>query len=105
MSLYSPSAYRTSASASSHVACAVWPSCQRNSLVRRNSLVAFVSHLTTLHHWLILRGKSRQLRIHLLKVAYIMVSLVGLTASFSSSGVSPPIVIHATSGVKPAKCS
>ena len=66
MSLYSPRAYMTSASASSLVACAVWPSCQRNSRVRKNSFVALVSQRTMLHHWLILSGKSRQLRIHLL---------------------------------------
>ena len=40
-----------SASASSAVACMVWPSCQRNSLVRRNGRV-FFSQRTTEHHWL-----------------------------------------------------
>src|SRR5208283_69949 len=105
MFLYSPKAYMTSASASSLEAWAVWPSCQRNSLVRRKSRVDFVSHRTMLHHWLIFIGRSRQLRIHLEKVAYIIVSLVGLIATFSSSSVSPPWLIHATSGVKPAKCS
>src|SRR4030067_2283233 len=89
-SLYSLRAYITSASASSAVAWAVFPSCQRNSLVRRKSLVALVSHLTMLHHWLILTGKSLQLRIHLAKVAYIIVSDVGLMASFFSSGGCPP---------------
>src|SRR3990172_9958040 len=95
----------TSFSASSAVACAVCPSCQRNSRVRRNGLVALVSHLTMLHHWLILTGRSLQLLIHLENVAYIIVSDVGLMASFSSSGVLPPSVIHATSGMNPAKCS
>ena len=73
--------------------------------MRRNSLVALVSQRTMLHHWLIFSGKSRQLRIHFEKVAYMMVSDVGRTASFSSSGVSPPWVTQATSGVNPAKCS
>ena len=44
-------------SASSAVACAVCPSCHKNSLERRNGLVSF-SHLTTEHHWLYTFGRS-----------------------------------------------
>src|SRR4030066_464978 len=104
-SLYSPRMSITSFSASSHVACAVCPSCHRNSRVRRKGLVALVSHLTMLHHWLTLIGRSLQLLIHLANVAYMMVSDVGRMASFSSSGVLPPSVTHAPSGTTPSKCS
>ena len=44
--------------ASSYVACAVWPSCQRNSVVRRKSR-GRSSQRTTFAHWLISRGRSR----------------------------------------------
>ena len=47
-SFIAPEAQR-SASASSAVSCAVCPSCQRNSVVRRNGRVTF-SHRTTLAH-------------------------------------------------------
>ena len=33
-----------------YVACAVWPSCHRNSLVRRNGRVR-ISHRNTFAHW------------------------------------------------------
>src|SRR3990170_8904004 len=95
----------TSLSASSFVGWAVCPSCHRNSLVLRKGLVALVSHLTMLHHWLILMGRSLQLLIHLANVAYMIVSDVGRMASFSSSGVLPPSVTQATSGTNPSKCS
>ena len=38
---------------------AVCPSCQRNSAVRRNTLV-LISQRTTLHHWLQSIGRSLQ---------------------------------------------
>ena len=44
---------------SSAVAWAVWPSCQRNSAVRRNRRVR-ISQRTTLAHWLHRMGRSRQ---------------------------------------------
>ncbi len=58
-SAYTCSIFCASASASSFVACAVWPSCQRNSDVRRNGRVR-ISHRMTLHHWLHISGRSRQ---------------------------------------------
>ena len=49
---------RVEARASSSVACAVCPSCQRNSLVRRK-IRGRSSHRTTLAHWLSRSGRSR----------------------------------------------
>ena len=69
-----------SASASSAVRWAVWPSCQRNSVVRRNSAVRF-SQRTTFAHWLISTGRSRQDWIHLAYIVPMIVSEVGRTAS------------------------
>ena len=43
------------------------------------------SHLTTLHHWLHLKGKSRRPLIHLEKYGYMTVSLVGRIAIGASS--------------------
>ena len=57
-SAYTPSICITSATASSWVECAVWPSCQRNSLVRRNMRVRS-SQRMTLAHWLMSSGRSR----------------------------------------------
>lgn len=54
------------------------------------------SHLTTLHHWLSLRGKSRWPLIHLEKYGYMTVSLVGRIAIGISSSDSPDFVTHAT---------
>ncbi len=48
----------TSAAASASVACAVWPSCHRNSIVRRNGRVRF-SQRITFAHWLMRIGRSR----------------------------------------------
>ena len=90
--------------ASSGVAWMVWPSCQRNSLVRRNGRVLF-SQRITLHHWLYFMGKSRQLPTHLEYMAQKMVSLVGRTAKRSCSFSPPPCVTQATSGAKPSTCS
>jgi hypothetical protein len=69
-------AMRTSSRASSCVAWAVWPSCHRNSLVRRNIRVR-ISQRITLAHWLMSSGRSRWLWIHLWKKWPMMVSLVG----------------------------
>ena len=44
--------------ASASVAWAVWPSCHRNSVVRRKSR-GRSSQRTTLAHWLIRNGRSR----------------------------------------------
>src|SRR6266581_1649975 len=55
---YTPSIWRASASASASVACAVCPSCHRNSVVRRNSRVRN-SQRTMLHHWFMSNGRSR----------------------------------------------
>src|SRR3989338_5455118 len=102
-STYSNSCCITSLSASSFVACAVWPSCHRNSLVLKKSLVTFVSHLTILHHWFMSKGRSLQLLIHFEKESHIIVSDVGLSAYLSSSSFF--FSIHATSGTNPEKCS
>ncbi len=48
-SLYTPSMRIVISSASSAVACAVCPSCHKNSLVLKNGRVVF-SHRITLHH-------------------------------------------------------
>ncbi len=63
-----------------------------------------VSHRMTLHHWFIFNGKSRWLCTHLANIEYIIVSDVGLSASFSESSSFPPWVTHATSGTNPSKC-
>ena len=42
---------RTSSEASSREPCAVWPSCHRNSRVRRKGVGCLNSHRTTLFHW------------------------------------------------------
>ena len=47
-----------SSRASFSVSCAVWPSCQRNSAVRRKTR-GRISHRTTFAHWLIKIGRSR----------------------------------------------
>ena len=47
-----------SSSASSRVACAVWPSCHKNSAVRRNNRVR-ISQRKTFAHWLQRIGRSR----------------------------------------------
>ena len=57
-SAYTWSIFCASSSASSRVAWAVWPSCQRNSDVRRNGRVR-ISQRITLHHWLHIKGRSR----------------------------------------------
>ena len=50
--------FSASSTASSRVACAVWPSCHRNSAVRRNRRVR-ISQRTTFAHWLHKIGRSR----------------------------------------------
>lgn len=54
------------------------------------------SQRTTLHHWLILSGRSRCERIQLANTGYITVSDVGRTAMGSSSSEFPDLVTHAT---------
>ena len=83
-SAYTFSMRRASSSASSRVAWAVWPSCHRNSAVRRNGRVR-ISHRITLHHWLHIRGRSRHECIQFLYVFQIIVSEVGRIISSSSS--------------------
>ena len=78
-----------SSCASSAVAWMVWPSCHRNSLVRRKGRVLF-SQRITLHHWLYFMGRSRQELTHLEYMAQKMVSLVGRMASRSCSFSLPP---------------
>ena len=55
-SLYRARILSVSASPSSAVSWQVWPSCQRNSVVRRNGRVTF-SQRTMLAHWLIEHGQ------------------------------------------------
>jgi hypothetical protein len=93
-----------SSSPSSAVACRVWPSCQRNSVVRRNGRVTF-SQRTMLAHWLIITGRSRQERTHFASIGQMMASEVGRMASGSSSSSPPPTVTQAHSGEKPSTCS
>ncbi len=52
-----------SSCASSAVRCAVWPSCHKNSVVRRKNEVRF-SQRTMLAHWLMSTGRSRHDWIH-----------------------------------------
>ena len=54
------------------------------------------SHLTTLHHWLHFKGKSRWLLIHLEKYGHMTVSLVGRIAIGASRSDFPDLVTHAT---------
>ena len=82
----------------------VWPSCQRNSLVRRNGRVAFSQRMTE-HHWLYFIGRSRHVCTHLAYIVQKMVSEVGRTARRSCNFSVPPCVTHATSGAKPSTCS
>mmetsp|Transcript_9139 Transcript_9139/g.26677 ORF Transcript_9139/g.26677 Transcript_9139/m.26677 type:complete len:309 (+) Transcript_9139:454-1380(+) len=86
-SAYTSSISRAVASASSAVACAVWPSCQRNSALRRNGRVR-ISQRTTLAHWLSFSGRSRCELIHWPNMCQIMVSEVGRTMRGSSSSAS-----------------
>ena len=95
---------RVSSWASSGVACRVWPSCQRNSLVRRKGRVVFSQRMTE-HHWLYLMGRSRQVCTHFEYMVQKIVSLVGRTARRSWSFSVPPWVTQATSGAKPSTCS
>src|SRR5499426_2084311 len=69
-----------SSCASSSVSCAVWPSCQRNSVVRRNGRVTF-SHRTTFAHWLMRIGRSRHDCTHLAYMVPMIASDVGRTTS------------------------
>jgi hypothetical protein len=57
-SAYTASIRDTSSRASASVACAVCPSCHKNSAVRRNRRVR-ISQRTTFAHWLISSGRSR----------------------------------------------
>src|SRR5215218_904310 len=91
------------AAASSRVAWAVWPSCQRNSVVRRNSR-GRSSQRTTLAHWLSSRGRSRWDWIHLANRWLTTVSEVGRTTSGSASFSPPPWVTTASSGENPSTC-
>src|ERR1035438_5405441 len=75
-SAYTSNMRKTSCAASSWVECAVWPSCQRNSVVRRNMRVRS-SQRMMLAHWFTSIGRSRQLLIHLAKKWPMMVSDVG----------------------------
>ena len=83
-SAYTSSICRVSRWASSAVACTVWPSCHRNSVVRRNIRVRS-SQRTTLAHWLMRIGRSRYDCTQRANVAPMIVSLVGRTMSGSSS--------------------
>src|SRR5216117_1204098 len=88
----------TSFSASSSVPCTVWPSCQRNSVVRMKGLVEVISARKTEFQTLMRTGRSRQLFTHLLYDSLIIVSEVGLMASRSPSSLLPECVTQKTSG-------
>ena len=93
-----------SSTASSLVAWAVWPSCQRNSVVRRNTR-GRSSQRTTLAHWLISSGRSRYDPIHFEYISPMTVSEVGRTTSGSASSSPPAWVTTASSGEKPSTWS
>ena len=92
------SIFSVSSSASSSVACSVWPSCQRNSVVRRNG----PRDLLPAHHVAPLVDEDRAGRArtctHLAYIEQIMASEVGRMASGSSSSSPPPMVTQAHSG-------
>ena len=77
-SRYTSSMRATSSCASACVACAVWPSCHRNSPVRRKSRVRS-SQRITFAHWFNSIGRSRYESIHFLKKWPMIVSEVGRT--------------------------
>ncbi len=83
----------------------MWPSCQRNSFVRKNGFVSVASHRTTEHHWFSRIGRSRCDRTHLAMNGVMMDSLVGRTASRSSNSSWPASDTHATSGSNPSTMS
>src|SRR5438132_11871169 len=89
----------TSFSASSSVPCTVWPSCQRNSVVRMKGLVEVISARNTEFQTLMRTGRSRQLFTHLLYDSLIIVSEVGLMASRWPSSFFAELVTENTSGV------
>ena len=117
-SAYTLSIFTASSIASSYVACAVCPSCHRNSAVRRNILV-LISQRITLAHWLTRIGRSRYEWIQFLYVFHIMVSDVGRmissSSSFASGSTMTPLpagsffnlwwVTTAHSLAKPSTCS
>ena len=93
----------TSVSASSLPTWTVWPSCHRNSDVRKNGFVAFISARKAVFQKFIFNGKSLQLLIHFENNVYAKVSDVGLNANLSPISLSPDFVTQNTSGLKPAK--
>ena len=76
---------------------AVCPSYQRNSLVLIKGVGCLNSHLTILVHWLISTGRSLWEWIQSEKEGYIIVSEVGLIATFSFNSELPYWVTQATS--------
>jgi hypothetical protein len=90
--------------ASASSACAVCPSCHRNSVVRRN-IRGRISHRTTFAHWLSSIGRSRWELIHLAMNSPMTVSDVGRTTSGSSSCLPPACVTTASSGANPSTWS
>ena len=101
---YRSSAVSVSRIASASSACAVCPSCQRNSVVRRN-IRGRISQRTTLAHWFSSIGRSRCELIHLAIISPMTVSDVGRTTSGSSSSLPPAWVTTASSGANPSTCS
>ena len=83
-SAYTLSIFFASSRASSLVACAVCPSCHKNSAVRRNRRVR-ISQRSTFAHWLQRIGRSRYDLIQLRYVFQMIVSDVGRMISSSSS--------------------
>ena len=98
---YRPSASIVSRIASASSACAVCPSCHRNSVVRRN-IRGRISQRTTLAHWFSSMGRSRCELIHLDIISPMIVSEVGRTTSGSSSSLPPAWVTTASSGANPS---
>ena len=92
--LYISTIFNVSTIASFLVACAVCPSCHKNSDVLKNNLV-LISQRTTFAHWLIITGRSRYDVIHFLNIDQIIVSDVGLTiissSNFESGSTSRPV--------------
>ena len=96
-SSYWPWIMRVSAIASSFVSWAVWPSCQRNSAVRRNKR-GRISQRITFAHWLIKSGRSRYDSIQRAKAAPMIVSEVGRITYGSASSPAGIILVLPVTG-------
>src|SRR5258708_6007429 len=93
-----------SSSASASPACAVWPSCHRNSVVLRN-IRGLSSQRTTFDHWFRSRGRSREEEIHPAIVPPTMVSDGGRTTRGSRNPLPPRRRAAANPAPPPPPCA